>query len=411
MNYTPTVVAVDFETALLSGAPSVNYYRGDFRVISSAFAWRGADGELKSLFLEGEEETATFLQRIKDSGAAVVVHNFQFEYGVSAYRFPFFAECITHDTMRLAQVADNGGKAAAYKPQVVTFDDMLDALEGNGEKAYHNTGLGLVACASRWLPDEWKDHKAPYHAWLREHAGAKRGKEGFHLTALPSDMLEAYNVADAKVTLLLYERFAAEFAGLGYSPDMDHELYKSTARMVAKAKGSGARVDVAALKAYEAQVQAEIDAVERRFREHFAPQIERIEAAKHRTYVDGVKTAKAKERRQAEAPEPFNIGSNKQLKALFVDTLGIQPKFWTKPPKENPDKPRTKEFIPSPSFKSAHLSTYGEGGEMLRLRRKRLLVLQQTRALLKLAEYDSRWHPDIRACGTATGRMAGGQVA
>lgn len=407
--FVPSVIAVDYETALTTGAPSTEYYRGDFRAISCAFAWRGQDGGLRSLFLAGEDEIGAFLERIKASGARVVVHNFQFEYGVSLYRFPGFEECITHDTMRLAQVGDNGGKLAAYQPQVLTYDDMLDALEGSGPKP-QSTGLSLVSAASRWLPEEWRDHKAPYHAWLREHAGVKRGHEGQHLTKLPSEMLEAYNVADALVTLLLYETLTQEFERLGYDCNLDHELYKSTARMVARAKGVGAAVDMAALGAYVAQVEGEVAAIEQRFRERFKDEITRLEVAGHSAYVSAVKTAKARERRQREEPERFNVGSNKQLKTLFVDTLGITPKFWTKEPKAKPGKPRKREFVPSPSFKSAHLSTYGEGGELLRTRRKRMLVLQQARALLKLAAYDGRWHFDLRACGTATGRMAGGRA-
>jgi hypothetical protein len=187
-------------------------------------------------------------------------------------------------------------------------------------------------------------------------------------------------------------------------------LYKSTARMVADAKGVGASVDVSTLAAYAAEVEAEIAVIEQGFLDQFAAEIDRIEAATHTTYVSKVKTEKAKARRAAQERARFNVGSNKQLARLFVEIMGIQPKFWTKEPKARPGKARKKEYVPSPSFKSAHLSTYGKGGELLRTRRKRLLVLQQTRSLLKLAAHDGRWHPDMRACGTATGRMAGGRA-
>ncbi len=406
--YIPSIVAVDYETALTDGTPSTEYYRGDFRAISAAFAWRAESGDIRTLYLEGESEIGVFLERLKASGSRVVVHNFQFEYGVSFYRFPGFEECLTHDTMRLVQVADNGGKLAAYQPQVVTYDDMLDQLEGGAPRP-HSTGLSLVSAVSRWLPVEWHDHKAPFHKWLRENAGVKKGHEGQYLTSLPPEMLEAYNVADAIVTLLLFERLTSEFESIAYDYSLDHDLYKSTARMVAKAKGIGARVDTTTLEAYVSQVEAEVAEIEVRFRTHFKAQLEAIESARHGTYVNGVKTEKARERRRQQAPEQFNISSNKQLMQLFVDTLGIQPRFWTKPPM-NKGRPRKQEFVPSPSFKSAHLGTYGDGGELLIKRRKRLLVLQQARALLELANHDQRWHFDIRACGTATGRMAGGRA-
>jgi len=405
--FVPAFIVMDFETALTDGMPSVDYFREDFRAISAAFAWRRQNGDMRTLYLEGEDDIREFLERGRISGVLVVVHNFQFEYGVALFRFPGLESLISHDTMRLTQVADNGGSRAAYQPQIVTFDDMLDSLDGAGLKAPSN-GLGLVAAASRWLPEQWHDHKTPYHAWLRENAGVKKGQEGANLTKLPADMLEAYNVADAVVTLLLYERLVSEFETAKYDPSLDHELYKSTARMVAKAKGVGARVDTATLEAYVSQIQAEVDSIEQEFRKRFSAEIERLEAAAHCSWVGEAKMERTRERRRNEPRSVFNVGSNQQLQRLFVDTLGIQPKFWTRPPKSK--KPRKKEFVPSPSFKSAHLSTYGEGGEILIKRRTRLLVLQQARSLLKLAAYDSRWHFDIRACGTATGRMAGGRA-
>jgi hypothetical protein len=213
------------------------------------------DGSIKAVFLDGEDEVRGFLQVCQERGTLlIVVHNFQFEHGVTLHRFPGFEGLISVDTMRLVQVADNGGKQAAYQPKVETYDDLLDTADG-GTSVSVATGLSLVAAASRHLPAEWHNHKEPYHAWLREHAGAKRGHEGKHLTSLPADSLESYNVADAKVTLLLYETLTTEFERIGYDWRMDHELYKSTARMVAKAKGVGARVDVAALEAYIGQVE------------------------------------------------------------------------------------------------------------------------------------------------------------
>lgn len=411
--FKPTVVVMDFETALTDGTPSVDYYREDFRVISAAFAWRTQNGAIKTKFLEGEDDIRAFLGRLRSSDIPVVVHNFQFEYGVCVHRFPGYQGLIAYDTMRLTQVGDNGGKLAAYQPQVQTYDDLLDSVDNNGDgsdSGPRTTGLALVAAASRWLPAAYHNHKEPYHAWLREHAGVKKGQEGQHLTKLPSEKLEAYNVADSTITLLLYETLTAKFAELGYTWQMDHELYKSTARKVAEAKGTGIQVDTAALEKYMEQVQAEVDAIEDKFREHFKPQLIGLESRWHNEWALSLKTIKGQERRLAEEPERFNLGSNKQLKALFVDLLGIQPKFWTKAPKLKPGEVRKKEFVPSPSFKSAHLSTYGEGGELLIKRRKRLLVLQQVKALIKLAIYDGRWHFDLRACGTATGRMAGGYV-
>lgn len=56
----PTVIASDFETALLDGSPSTDYYRGDFRIISMSAAWY-QDKERKTLYLETEAEIEDFL--------------------------------------------------------------------------------------------------------------------------------------------------------------------------------------------------------------------------------------------------------------------------------------------------------------------------------------------------------------
>jgi DNA polymerase I-like protein with 3'-5' exonuclease and polymerase domains len=90
----------------------------------------------------------------------------------------------------------------------------------------------------------------------------------------------------------------------------------------------------------------------------------------------------------------FNVGSNKQLEMLFCGELGMVAQFKTEKD--------------SPSFKSCFLHQWGDGGTILAKRRKRLLVLKQAQALYELSAYDGRWHMDLKACGTATGRFAGG---
>lgn len=372
------IIAIDFETALTDGTPSLDYYRPDFRAVSAAAAVRYDDGDMHTEFLDGEAAIERFLAGTTQT---LIVHNAQFEHGVLKHRFPGHESRIAWDTMRLAQVADNGGL----------------------------TGLGLQACVKRWLPMEHHDHKAEYHTWLRENAGAKKGKEGQHLTSLPPDMLREYNIKDAVVTLRLYERLTEFLASLSYDPSLDHALYLSSARLASDAKARGARVNREALEAYVKEIDKEVLFVETSFRERFAVPIASIEGEARTYWLGALKTPQGQLRRfEALADDVslfrFNLGSNQQLEALFVGSLGIAPKFWTKPAKGR--DPET--FTPQPSFKAAHLSTYGEGGEMLVRRRKRLLVKQQAEALLALSEHDGAWHPDLRVAGTATGRMAGG---
>lgn len=384
-------------------------------MVSAAFAYRLADGTVGKMFHVEHSAVLSQLSTIPKE-CKVVVHNYQFEYGVLAYCFPGFEGLVSCDTMRLVQVADNGGKWQAPL-KLESEDDVLDSLDRDNASAVLSRpriGLGLVASAARWLPEEWHDHKAPYHEWLREHKGVKRGQEGASLTLLPPYMFEAYNLVDAEVTLRLYETLTERLASEGYDWTLDHELYKSTARMVAMAKGKGVGVDVAALRAYEAQVQAEVDDISRLFREKYSAPILAIEEARVEAWVYGVTRKADQARRAAELDKDYsvvrvNLGSTKQLAELFIERMGLPVKFWTKEPKAPTGYVRKTPFVPQPSFKSAHLASYGEAGEMLRNRRKRLLVLQQVRSLLKLAADDGRWHPDMRAAGTATGRLAGGR--
>ena len=214
----------------------------------------------------------------------------------------------------------------------------------------------------RWLAAEYHDHKAPYYLWLRENAGAKKGKEGLHLTSLPPDMLRDYNVADAKVTLLLYETLTQYLAAQGYDPALDHSLYLSSARLASDAKSRGVRVDREALGAYVKTIDTEVEFIETAFRARFAAPIASIEEEAIIAWVNGLKTPQGQLRRSEglkadDSPVRFNLGSNQQLEALFVGSLSLAPKFWTKPAKGR--DPET--FVPQPSFKAAHLGTYGEG--------------------------------------------------
>jgi hypothetical protein len=399
MSGKPEVIVMDYETALLDGTPSTEYYRKDFRIISAAFAWIGEDGRVVTKYREGEDAVRSYVHRIHGADIPLVVHNLQFEYGVTLYRCPGLESSVQIDTMRLVQVADNGGTRAHFEPKVQTYDDMLDAVEGDEDEPKQSSGLGLVSAASRWLPAEYQSHKEPFYALIRERTGCKAGSEGKRLDALKPDELERYNVADAVVTLQLYLRLTAQFREDKYDWRLDHMLYRESAKRIASAKGKGIPLDLQQLSYYRADIKKELEAIADKFRAHFLVPILELEQEACSRWIDGPKTARGKEGR-AEAVKSeqflFNVGSNKQLAALFVGKLRMEPKFTTK--------------TGQPSFKSAFLSQWGEGGEMLKKRRKRLLVLKQVEALIELGSYDGKWHVDLKACGTTTGRFAGGKA-
>ena len=137
-------------------------------------------------------------------------------------------------------------------------------------------------------------------------------------------------------------------------------------------KVRGVRVDREKLQAYTVQVEAEIQEIEQRFLNALAGPIEEVQRLKLEEVKAKYKTEKG---RAGARVDEFNPGSNKQLAMLFVDVMKMPVQFTS--------------ATGQPSFKKAHLHTWGDGGEILLARRQRLLVLKQAQNLLKLSEPNS----------------------
>ena len=402
--FKPSIIAFDVETT------GLDYWAPDFRVLSAAFAWFGPDGEVRTRYLEGEDNVREQIHIILQSGIALVAHNWSYELGCLLYRLHCNPDTSHVDTMRLVQCYDNGGREG-LKDGPLSLEDEIAMLEGDLRV---KTGLGLESAVSRILPKQFHDHKAPYYAWLREN-GVKKGQEGANLQRLPPEMLEAYNVADAVVTLMLYKTLTERFAEMGYDWTFDHKLHMSACRRIVDAKARGVKVARGLLEVNKALVDHEAVSIEHAFHKRFADVIGEIDSERYEAWVNEPKTERGKAQRKAKdlpGDMCFNPKSTTQLTELFVNRLGYEPKFFTKESKvsrarrqTNPDLP---PFQPKPSMRAAHLPSYGEGGEMLANLKKRLLVGKQMSKLLELSERDGRFHLDLRACGTKTGRYAGG---
>lgn len=397
--FKPSVIVIDFETALVSGPASHEFYRPDFRVVSCAFSWFDRDGNVQNHFTQGEDDTRRVLKRIADQQIAVVVHNIQFEHGVMLYRFPDIKLDWHADTMRLLQVADNGGREEEPDDEELSLAAELEALEG-GDKVEKKTGLSLQAGISRWLPPTFHNHKEPFYKYLRETCGVKAGKEGGHLHLLPPDLLRAYNVADTDLTLRLYDALTRKFQAEKYDWALDHSLYMHAARMIAESRGRGIKVDLEALEANLKALDADIAEIWEGFHNRFRNEISELEEEALTKYIQSRKTEKGQARARETAltnPEvyKFNLTSTKQKQQLFMDKLGIEPKYFTTKGK--------------PAFGKQFLKQWGEGGGMLAKRGTMLITRTQIEAVLELAKGDGRWHIDLKACGTKTGRFAGGK--
>lgn len=355
------VVALDMETALTTGEPSVQFYRDDFRAISCAFAWRDG-GEVRERCCFGEAAIERDLGRL--TGALFLVYNAQFDTAVYTHRFPNLPPPQWVDVMRLVQNADNGGA----------------------------TGFSLQAAVKRWLPIEYHDHKEPYYALIRERGG-KRGKEGANLHLLTREELGRYNSRDAVVTLALYERLEQYFKDINHDWTIDHDLYKANVPFLVKAEARGVLVDRHQAREAVTLFSGEVLRLERGFMERFRCELDRVEAGLRERALSKYRTEKGRANASLDHCV-FNIGSTLHLKLLFCGELGMSAKFSTEKG--------------APAFGKAFLSQWGEGGKMLERRRGLIIGMQQAQALLEESVLDGRYHIRLKAVGTKTGRKAGG---
>jgi DNA polymerase I-like protein with 3'-5' exonuclease and polymerase domains len=235
--------------------------------------------------------------------------------------------------------------------------------------------------------------------------------EGSNLHLLTPTELKEYATADAVTTLKLFTFTTEYFDRIGYDYRLDHNLYVPVARGVADARSRGIRVNREAVKAALTEIQIEINEIRETFLTRFKTEIAQIETDNQAVGLAGYKTQKGKDAYLTRKEWGFNVGSTAQLTRLFVGILGIKPTFWTEPGKAHKDKIKRGEqvdFTPKPSFKAAHLETYGEGGKLLINYKKKGLVERQLKSLLELSEKDGSYHLTLKAVGTATGRLSGG---
>ena len=382
---------MDVETGLTTGQASTEFYRDDFRVLSCAVSWyEGAD--LCNLFVEGESDSLELIKYLDSNNVKVIAHNVGFEMGVCFSRFPGTRLTWYADTMRLAQVADGGGAIEYGSPEELSLDEEITG------KSEFRRGFGLEACVSRWLPAQYHNHKTPYYTYLRDTHGVRKGQEGANLTLLPPDMLAAYNTADTDVTLLLYTSLVKFLEGQRYDWSFDHYLYLAVAQKITESKIRGIRVDRNHLENAVIAITNDLQAMMDQFRSTYINEITAIEQENLNLIWAQRKTEKGQTRaweQALETPElhQFNVNSTAHKKRLFVDKLGIEPKFSTEKG--------------APSFARHLLGQWGDGGRILSTRGTLAIARSQAESILTMSEYDNRYHVDLRAAGTTTGRFAG----
>lgn len=405
------LVSLDFETNDSRGA-SFETYRKDFYVSSLSLAWRDVSGNIKQQYSDKPETINQMLTSLHFSQAPIIAHNIAYEMQVVKSCYPRLNLNFYGDTMRLAQMLDAGGNE--FEAPDLTFEQQmsieLGELTEKDIKKDHNKkfGLSLEACARRFLPIEHHNHKKKAHDWLTEHAQIKKN-HGQYLHLLPPAVLQEYNDADTRITLILFEELIRWAKEHNVDWGRDHQLYLMRARLINSAYLDGIRIDRGPLLTYILETEAEIEKMDGRFLARFAEEIRELKRRRFNKVRDefcadpALKSDRARQRRKDKLAAGelddmwavFNIGSSSQLAELFCGILGMVPKFLT--PKG------------SPSFKSAHLTQWGEGGEMLLKRRKRLIVLAQSIGVYLASSYDNRVHCSVRSAGTRTNRVSGGR--
>jgi DNA polymerase I-like protein with 3'-5' exonuclease and polymerase domains len=348
------LIALDIE------ASGLTWWSPDFQVRSIAFAWRDDSGAMKTLFCDDPQEISDRLESLKDH--SVLVYNASYDISVIRKWYPEAGTLEYVDVMRLRQLRERVEKTVGY---------------------------GLKAAVKQHLRG-MSGYEDGIKEWIRANVPeCKKGKEGQFYDRAPRHLLEEYNVADARATYLLFEAFVKYFEKEEFDWTQDHELYVEQVSFLYEATLRGIQIDKEHLRKFIAQVDVEVENIDRKFNTAFPEAIGNV-----RERLRLKEQAKYKKKVVTEAPE-FNTGSKQHLEMLFIDELG--------------NEVTVKTPTGRPSFKSSHLGLYGAGGKLLEKRGKRLVVQSQAKALLEQSEgeADARYHPQLKVVATSSGRLAG----
>jgi hypothetical protein len=173
----------------------------------------------------------------------------------------------------------------------------------------------------------------------------------------------------------------------------------NSAMLIADGKGRGIKVNREKLGKNIATVTNDIEQIRIVFNSLYADEINTIEQHNLQDIVLSKKTEKGQVSAWEKALERetyrFKLNSGNQKTKLFVELLGMTPKFFTKGGK--------------PAFAKAFLNQWGHGGVLLESLGTLRIELVQMKGLYAISEYDGRYHPDLRAAGTKTSRLKGGR--
>lgn len=381
------VAALDFE------ANSKHWWLPGYQVLTASITYRSKDGILVSEYAEGDDVEGLLW---KYHTWTLVVHSLCYEMGAWETCFPTIPLPTFIDTMELAHISDNGGALKQY--------DKRYQQQGGIPR----DGLSLENCVSRWLSEEYHNHKEPYINWIMQNFGVSKKQAGEYLGQLPPVMLKKYNTADTIITLLLYESLMEHIHKTNHKRwVMSHELHRKRCVFVNQAQRQGALVDRLLLEKNIRIQQKRIADMEQEFREVMSTEIAAVISLKEEAYLHdpSIKTERGREDRRRRLEKgstvfDFNINSPKDMTWLYMRVMGLKPPFLTKPNKEG-------KGGGSPSFAKNHLPLWHSSGEIIKKKGSLNFALNQMISLQKLSSIDGRWHLTQHPLGTKSKRLSG----
>lgn len=391
-------VALDLETT------GLDYYSPDFRVTDLALSYRDDNDTMVSIHVQGHDEVGESLRSLVKKDVIIICHNATYDIGVLQACYPDVKFDNWYCTQRLCQVGDAG--------TINKFYSHRYSLQGGQQLE----GLSLVACCSRWLKRMYHDHKREAHKWIANNIGEKV-KPGEHLSKLPKDIMKRYNCGDTENTLRLYEEIIKQFKVDGYTGyELDHNLYRGRVQQLINAYITGVKVDPIQNQTCIDDTQSELDMIWSKFYEIHKDDILKCIAIKIKAYCDDptLKSDKARENRWYKVAMGLPFGDRDKicgfnvnggdLLMLYRDVLGIRVPFTTLPNK------KTGSVGGNPSFKKSHLPAWHkESGTVLSNKGTLRITKSQAESLQILSGSTGRWNISMRATGTKTGRLSGGE--
>jgi len=181
-------------------------------------------------------------------------------------------------------------------------------------------------------------------------------------------------------------------------------------KLFSQAKAKGIKVNLPKLEEYRAQVIQEMEDIDNSFLEQHREGIENIKLNRFKKKLDAYKSDRGKasftwQKFLGSPLAQFNVASSTQLAELIVDTYKKEVAVWSHYNDDGSPKDSAR-----PSFSTKTLTKWGDDVKHLVKRSKRKKVKEFCDSLVSKAQSSEsgRWHQDLKAVGTVTGRFAGG---